>query len=313
MRFTSTTPASVSVRRQSVSPCSWSVRPLPGAWLLALAVVAQLFVACGGTTSRQPRGNPPVTGGAGAGGAPPGNVAGAAGAASSNVAGTGGAPYSNGCQPMDAKASGARCATIAGYRWNGELCEGIACSCVGSDCGRVFASMAECDRAHDRCYAAQGLLRHCARHSDCSLLPRACCTGCGVPTADSYLALGRDALSPVQAMTCLGDPSADCLDCDSGTNPSLYAACIDAQCSVVDVSASASCLIDSDCRLVSKDCCDCGGDFSERGVMSVNYSYERPQRCDGVGCDGCIPNDPSNTFAVCLPDRGACGLITGLH
>ena len=304
MRFTSTTPASVSVRRRTVSLCTRPVRPVPGAWLLALAVVSQLLVACGGTTSRQPRGNPPVTGGGGAGGAASSNVAGA---------GAGGAPYPTSCPPMDAKASGALCAGIAGYRWNGELCEGIPCSCVGSDCGRVFASMDECDRAHDSCYAAQGLLRQCAQHSDCSLRPRTCCPGCGVPTADSYLALGRDALSPVEAMTCLGDASAGCLECESGTNPTVYAACIDSQCSVVDVSASGSCLIDSDCRLVSKDCCDCGGDFSEWGVMSVNYSYDKPQRCEGVGCDGCVPNNPSNTYAMCLPDRGTCGLVTGLH
>jgi hypothetical protein len=214
---------------------------------------------------------------------------------------------------MDAKASGARCAAIAGYRYNGELCEGIACSCVGSDCDRVFASMEECDRAHDGCYAARGLLRHCAQHSDCSLVPRTCCPGCGLPTADSYLALGRDALSPVEAMTCLGDRGASCPECESGVNPSAYAACIDAQCSVVDVTGFASCLINTDCRLVSKDCCDCGGDFSEWGVMSVNYSYARPPGCDGVGCGGCIPSNPANVYAVCLKDRNVCGLIAGTH
>jgi hypothetical protein len=214
---------------------------------------------------------------------------------------------------MDAKASGARCAGIAGYRWNGQLCEAIACSCVGRDCDRVFPSMDECDRSHDNCYAAHGLLRQCARHSDCSLLPRTCCPGCGLPTADSYLALARGSLSPVEAMTCLGDPIAGCPECESGANPSVYAACIDARCSVVDVTAFASCLIDTDCRLVSKDCCDCGGDFSEWGIMSVNYAYVRPQRCDGVGCDECVPTHPLNTFAICEADRNVCGLITGTH
>ena len=47
--------------------------------------------------------------------------------------------------------------------------------------------------------------------------------------------------------------------------------------------------------------------------MSVNYAYVRPQRCDGVGCDGCIPRDPLNTFAICHADRNVCGLITGTH
>jgi hypothetical protein len=272
-----------------------------GTGLLGWVLVAELCVCCGGTTSRQPSGNPPVTSG------------GAGGTASSGVAGAAGAPYFSGCQPMDAKASGARCAGIAGYRWNGELCEGIACSCVGSDCHRVFATMEECDRAHDSCYTALGLLRHCAKHSDCSLVQRTCCPACGVPAADSYLALGRGARSPVEAMTCLGDRSAACVECESGTNASVYAACIDAQCSVVDVAEFASCLIDTDCRFVSKDCCDCGGDFSQWGLMSVNYSYVRPQRCDGVGCDDCVPNDPLDLYAVCLTDRNVCGMIAGLH
>lgn len=269
--------------------------------LLGWVLAAQLFVSCGGATSKEPGGGPAASGG------------GASGASFGSEAGAAGATQLDGCAPMDAKASGARCAGIAGYRWNGQLCEGIACACVGSDCDRVFATMEECDRAHDGCYAAQGLLRRCTRHSDCSLLQRTCCATCGTPPADVYLALGRGAISPVEAQSCLGDASAGCPECEAGSNPSVYAACIDAQCSVIDVSEYASCLIDTDCRLVSKDCCDCGGDFSEWGIMSVNYSYVRPERCDGVGCDGCVPQDPSNIHARCDSERGVCGLIMGTH
>src|SRR5215216_2648771 len=85
-----------------------------GAGLVGWALVAQLLVSCGGATSRQTSGNPPVTSG------------GTAGAAPSSVAGAGGAAYPTGCEAMDAKASGARCASLAGYRWNGQLCEAIA-------------------------------------------------------------------------------------------------------------------------------------------------------------------------------------------
>jgi hypothetical protein len=279
---------------------NWNDRFL-GKGLLGWTLLAQLLVSCGGTTTKQPSGDPPASSG------------GASGAAPSSAAGAAGAPSSSGCQPMDAKASGARCAGTVGYRYNGQLCEGIACSCVGSDCDRIFATMEECDRAHDGCYAAQGILRRCTRHSDCSLVQRTCCPPCGTPPADAYLALGYDALSPEAAMICLGDPGAACPECESGSNPSVYAACIDAQCSVVDVTEFASCLIDTDCRLVSKDCCDCGGDFRHSGVMAVNYSYKRPARCDGVGCDDCVPVGPSNTYAVCLTDRGICGVIAGTH
>jgi hypothetical protein len=268
---------------------NWNKR-FSGTALLGSALVLQLFVSCGGSTTKQAGGDPPAS-----------------------SAGASGAPEPGRCQAMDARASGAPCAGTAGYRWSGQLCEGIACSCVGSDCDRIFATMEECDRAHDPCYAAQGVLRHCIGHSDCSLVQRTCCPTCGSPPADAYMAVGREGLSPVEAMSCLGDSSAGCPECESGTNPSVYAACIDAQCSVVDVSEFGSCLIDTDCRLVSKDCCDCGGDFSDWGVMSVNYSYDRPERCNGVGCDGCVPDDPLNIYAVCKTEHGVCGLIAGTH
>jgi hypothetical protein len=173
--------------------------------------------------------------------------------------------------------------------------------------------MEACDRAHQDCYVDDGLRRDCREHSDCVLVPRTCCTPCVPPSADAHLALRFDANSPQSLGLCLGDPEGDCPECEQGSNPAVYAACIDAQCSVVDVSASAACRFDEECRLVTKDCCDCGGDFSRWGVMSVNDSYVRPERCDGVGCDGCVPEPPNQFAPYCDSERGICSIITSLH
>lgn len=217
------------------------------------------------------------------------------------------------CAAMAARSSGDDCAGIAGYRYNGQLCEAVVCSCVGSDCGRLFGTMEDCDRAHRDCYAEQGLTRACERHSHCALSPRTCCFPCGTPVADAYIALRFDATSPQSAGLCLGDPDAGCPECEQGKNPSVHAACIDGECSVVDVTASAACQMHEDCQLVTKDCCDCGGDFSQWGVMSVNDSYVRPERCDGVGCDGCVPEPPTEFGPRCDSERGVCSIIVSLH
>jgi hypothetical protein len=222
------------------------------------------------------------------------------------MGGSPGEPVPSDCEAMDAKPSGSRCARIAGYRFNGQLCEGIACECVGRDCERTFATMEECDRAYDGCYADKGFPRYCSQHLDCALYQRTCCSSCGVPQADTFLALRLGALSPAQAMICLGQPGAGCPECESGSNPSVYAACIDGQCSVVDVTEYAACDGPSDCSIVTKDCCDCGGDFTPSGVMAVGPSFVRPERCDGVGCDGCIPPIPGNVAATCDANLGVC-------
>lgn len=55
------------------------------------------------------------------------------------------------CAPMDAQPNGP-CGVVLGVRWNGMACEGISgCSCVGSDCMRLYATAEECERAYAGC------------------------------------------------------------------------------------------------------------------------------------------------------------------
>jgi hypothetical protein len=205
--------------------------------------------------------------------------------------------------PLDAQSDGTRCATIAGYTWRSELCEPVYCGCTGSDCGRLFATMTACDLAYQACYSSRGLQQSCYTHADCALVSRTCCPSCGQASADGELALNVDSKTPAEAGLC--EPELSCPDCASFPNPQLYAVCLDG-CRAVDVGEQAACESDVDCRLTSKDCCDCGGDFSPAGVMAVGRGYTKPEHCAGIGCDECVPSDPPGLRAVC--DAGACAV-----
>lgn len=280
--------------------------PLRVALSLAGALLMIHALSCGGTTRNRGAGDA----GGGAGSSSPGGTA--SQGASATQGGSSSLPTPEVCLPMDARSDGTKCGGVPGYTWLGALCEPIICGCTGADCNQLFETMEACDRSHDVCYERAGITRACTGHAECVLAPRNCCPGCGELRADRLLGLQVTSTSPREAGVC-HDPSDVCVDCEFSLSPTHYAACVDGSCSVVDVSEYASCEIDADCRLVSKDCCDCGGDFRHSGVMAVNRSYVRPERCNGVGCDDCVPAAPSNTFAVCLTDRGICGVISGTH
>ncbi len=55
------------------------------------------------------------------------------------------------CGPFDARGEG-RCALFFGYAWDGRSCVGVSgCSCVGTDCGRLFDNLDDCNTAFADC------------------------------------------------------------------------------------------------------------------------------------------------------------------
>ncbi len=60
------------------------------------------------------------------------------------------------CAPMDASGQGA-CTAIVGVRWNGTSCEGFSgCSCRGTDCPSIFATIEECQALYASCEQMSG-------------------------------------------------------------------------------------------------------------------------------------------------------------
>lgn len=222
------------------------------------------------------------------------------------AAGSGPGPVSNDpCRPFDAATGASNCGAVVGYTWNGQMCEAVYCSCQGSECDRLFESADACDRAHRDCYAESGVTRQCVTHADCALQFRTCCWPCGVPGNDSYIATRLDSPDLNDAGICLGTPNGGCPDCVSLQNPAIYPACIDGECSVLDLTEQAECASDQDCRVSTKDCCACGGDFSSSGAIAVNQSFTSPDYCDGPTCDPCVPSTEGVT-ATCNLTLGWC-------
>jgi hypothetical protein len=216
-----------------------------------------------------------------------------------------------GCRAMDARSNGAFCAGIAGYAWNGSLCEPIQCGCAGTECADVFSSAGDCDRTYVGCYELEGIPMACARHAECIVRTRSCCAPCGSYGPEAMLAMHGDSPDPGDLGLC-GSPRPACPECDSWPLPSIYAACIEGQCTVYDAASHASCGSDEDCRLVTKDCCACGGDISVGALMAVDASFGAPDYCGSTACDDCLPPPaPSNVRARCHLEAQQCELQFG--
>jgi hypothetical protein len=233
---------------------------------------------------------------------------GASGGAGSG-GGSGGTPASADCQPMDAKSSAAACAAIAGYVWNGSICTTVLCDCEGADCDRMFATADECDRAYRECYAERGIRRACSSHGDCVVQTRACCEACG-PSGDpqaQLIATTADSPTPRAAGICIGDPEGGCDDCVGYVEPAVYAACVEGECRLLDVSDQANCQTVDDCRFVTKDCCPCGGDFTAPGLLGVDASFSQPEYCPAdQACPECEGGMPSGARMSCDESVGKC-------
>jgi hypothetical protein len=210
------------------------------------------------------------------------------------------------CAALDARSSGDDCDSIIGYTWNGKICERVMCSCQGTACDAVYEAAEECDWAYQACYAQSGLIRECETHADCRLRPRTCCSQCGsLEQADMMIAENITSADARGSGACLGDPEGVCNACDPIQNPSIYAACVFGQCSVMSLYDWAGCATDDQCRISTKDCCDCGGDVSASGVIAVNPTFTHHTYCGSPSCDGCVPELQGAT-AICNPDLGLC-------
>jgi hypothetical protein len=200
---------------------------------------------------------------------------------------------------------------LEAYSWDGTQCQRIPCGCQGSDCDALFPSADACDHAYRACYADRGVSRACTVHADCAVQARSCCAACSGTDdpGEVLMATRADAPSLRDAGRCVGDPQGACDDCEPFPYYSVYAACIEAECRLLDVSAHAACEVDADCQLTTKDCCACGGDFSSLGMVSVDASFTLHDHCSDVPCLECAGGQASDVVAVCREGVCAVGLL----
>lgn len=239
---------------------------------------------------------------------PSGNGGSSAGGAASGSGGSAGASADPECPAMDARSGSLNCGTVLGFAFDGRICGAVFCSCEGSECGELFSTGDECDSAYKACYAKRGVARDCTTHADCRLQPRTCCAGCGTPDADLLVATSATGATLVDADMCIGDPNAGCPECEQGYNPALYSFCLGGECRMADVSAHADCETNDDCKLLSKDCCQCPDDV-RTDLIAVSQDTRNLPFCAVLSCEACRHEPDQQVGTTCNTELGKCEMI----
>lgn len=150
----------------------------------------------------------------------------------------------------------------------------------------------------------------CDANSQCVLAAASCCGVCGEPTLADVDGVHRDRLDAHFDAVC-PDP-VPCPKCATTNNPDLFATCRAGSCVALDLTteAASACAADSDCRVRTTGCCECGGSTAEADLIAVAITAEQDYAslvCDpSTSCPACQPIYPDDIEAWC--DDGHCKL-----
>jgi len=141
-----------------------------------------------------------------------------------------------------------------------------------------------------------------------------CCGPCGAPQLGDVDAVNEDMLEEHFDEVC-PDPNAEpCPDCPSAPNPFLVATCDGAHCQAVDLKQDpiTECVENTDCRLRTADCCECGGNTDPWALIAIAVDAEGAYSelvCDpDAGCPECAPVYPEEASAHC-DETGHCAVL----
>jgi hypothetical protein len=153
----------------------------------------------------------------------------------------------------------------------------------------------------------------CAENADCTLAIDDCCGTCGRPTLDDYDAILATRSAEHARMVCPDPGAVPCPGCASMDNPNLGAACESRVCVGYDVRqrSLSSCMSDGDCRLRTRDCCECGGATDLGSLIAIRLDGEPAYGAlvcpPDASCPECAPIYPAEYEAFCAPD-GQCDI-----
>jgi len=153
----------------------------------------------------------------------------------------------------------------------------------------------------------------CEVSSECVVVPVSCCGSCGAATRGDAIAINSDQAGAHRMSVC--GPMGDCPACYMPQDPTLVATCNAGRCEIVDLRDDdiAACAEASDCRIRTKDCCECGGDTSMEGLIAIPRESENAYMelvCDEgmfTGCPECAPIYPPEASATCVD--GFCAVV----
>jgi hypothetical protein len=162
-----------------------------------------------------------------------------------------------------------------------------------------------------------GSFGRCAVTSECRVVARECCGVCGQPTKEDVVAVSRDQERAYRDFVCRGNSA--CPACASIPNPYLAGICRSGECVVVDLAEDplTSCTDDSDCKLRTVDCCECGGRTSQDALVAIRVDAEAAFSalvCDVPPplCAECAPVYPPSARAVCPAATRRCAVAWAL-
>lgn len=175
------------------------------------------------------------------------------------------------------------------------------------ECPAGFVVGAVCDPAA-HCIDFAG---PCTRNDECALAITDCCGPCGVPTLADFHPILASRAADHAAFVCPDPGGAHCADCAVLPHGHLGAVCEAGRCTGYDVRQLplSACTTDADCRVRTRDCCECGGATDRGSLIAVRVGADEYAAlvCDETSCPECLPTYPSNVEAYCAPD-GHCDL-----
>lgn len=152
--------------------------------------------------------------------------------------------------------------------------------------------------------------RACTDQGQCRFASNTCCDACGVPTLGDLdaIRIGREGAHFAEVCA---TPDPACPDCVMlNAPPHLIATCAAGACAGIDVRTGplSDCATDSDCRVRTTSCCECGGEARYIAIASSAESAYAALVCPaGTGCPECAPVYPATLIPRCGGD-GHCTL-----
>ncbi len=193
--------------------------------------------------------------------------------------------------------------------FRGDCCDDRTSGSILDDCS------VECPRGYSlTCDPAPGCgsgPRLCGAASDCTIINQDVCCGCG-----PYAVIHQDEVADYDRMRaeCADLP---CPPCAPPTFTPLVPTCDDTdRCVAVNVEETpySECNSDDDCRVRTKDCCECGGRVEGEWLVAVSLrsGFEELVCPEGTACPECEPVYPGGVRARCdlREDVGTC-VLTG--
>jgi len=155
----------------------------------------------------------------------------------------------------------------------------------------------------------------CETTSECTVARNICCSGCPFDAFENLDGVNTMHTAAHMAEVCPDPTMSGCepcpIDVDALAIPGYFSPCRAGRCVPVDIilEPMTECEMDVDCRVRTRDCCECGADLSDANLTAIRTDAEAAFTelvCDVVACDDCAPIYPSEVVAVC--DMGRCRL-----